>query len=231
MANRLNEIDNTLFIYGDIVSDTDSLSNEEDICAKNVKDFLDRQNGRDIIIRLNSFGGNVFSGLMIYNLLRDYKGKKTIYVDGVACSIASVIALSADELILGSGSIMMIHKPLVVLMGCYNAVDLERMCKDLDSLQNAILEVYMDNLNDINYLDEIIEMVNDETYLNASQVKKYFKNVSINKKMELVACASDYAKKYFNKLESLPKDIFVDKNKVAKAQAELDMLKLKSKLN
>ena len=227
MAERLNEFDNTLFIYGDIVSDTDSLCNEEDVCAKQVKEFLNRQNGKDVTIRLNSFGGNVFSGLMIYNLLRDYKGKKTVYVDGVACSIASVIALSADELILGSGSIMMIHKPLVVLMGCYNAVDLERMCKDLDSLQNAILEVYMDNLNDINYLDEIIDMVNNETYLNASEVKKYFKNVTINKKMELVACTSDYAKKYFNKLESLPKDIFVDKNKVVKAQCELDLLKLK----
>ena len=82
-----------LFFYGDIVSETwQSEWYEDDMAPGDVKKFLDQLDGTENInIHINSGGGSVFGGIAIYNMLRRNNAHKTVYVDGLAASIASVI--------------------------------------------------------------------------------------------------------------------------------------------
>src|SRR3712207_1077741 len=103
-----------LYFYGDIVSETwQSYWFEEDKCPQDVSDFLkELENSKDVDIYINSGGGSVFAGIAIYSMLKRHKGKKIVHVDGLAASIASVIALAGDEVIIPSYANFMIHNPL-----------------------------------------------------------------------------------------------------------------------
>ena len=140
---------NKLYIYGDIVMDSFFKCEEtEDICPKDIVEFLkDLENSEEIEIHINSGGGSVFGGLAIYNVLKQYKGKKTVYIDGLAGSIASVIALVGDVVYIYENSMMMIHNPLTAICGYYNAKDLKEQITALENCKKAILSVYMANIN------------------------------------------------------------------------------------
>lgn len=71
----------------------------------------------EIVVRINSMGGSVFEGLAIYNLLREHSAKVTVKIDGIAASIASVIAMAGDEIVISESGFMMIHEPLVMTFG------------------------------------------------------------------------------------------------------------------
>ena len=102
-----------LFFYGDIVSETwQSECYEEDMAPGDVKEFLDQLDGTENInIHINSGGGSVFGGIAIYNMLRHNNAHKTVYVDGLAASIASVIMMAGDEIVMPKNATVMIHKP------------------------------------------------------------------------------------------------------------------------
>ncbi|WP_330594436.1 Clp protease ClpP, partial [Clostridioides difficile] len=70
-------------------------------------------------IYINSGGGSVFAGMAIYNMLKRHEGFKTVYVDGIAASIASVIALAGDRVVIPQNAYFMIHKPWIGLCGAY----------------------------------------------------------------------------------------------------------------
>jgi ATP-dependent protease ClpP protease subunit len=69
------------------------------------------------VVRVNSPGGEVFDGIAIYNELRAHKARKIVQVDGYAASIATVIAMAGDEIVLGTGTAMMIHGPSTFAWG------------------------------------------------------------------------------------------------------------------
>lgn len=102
-----------LFFYGDIVSETwQSEWYEDDMAPGDVKEFLDQLDGTENInIHINSGGGSVFGGIAIYNMLRRNNAHKTVYVDGLAASIASVIMMAGDEIVMPKNATVMIHKP------------------------------------------------------------------------------------------------------------------------
>ncbi len=85
-----------LYFYGDIVSDGWEAWTEEDQYPEAVKNFLANQEGKELNVYINSGGGSVFAGVAIYNIIRRHaqKAKVQIYVDGLAASIASVIAFA-----------------------------------------------------------------------------------------------------------------------------------------
>lgn len=98
---------------------------------------------KEIQLRVNSPGGSVFDGMSIYEKLKAEKknGRKiTAYVDGLAASIASIIIMAADEVIVGDGSMVMIHKPMVGVMG--NSNDMERMISILDKVEEQMISIY-----------------------------------------------------------------------------------------
>ena len=222
-----------LYFYGDIVDSWNGAWDEEDKYPQLIKEFLDEAKDKNINIYINSGGGSVFAGMAIYNMLKRHKGYKTVYVDGLAGSIASVIALAGDKIIIPKNAYFMIHKPWCACGG--NANDFREMANTLDKVEQGILNVYKDNLASEMLYNEIIEMVNNETWLTGEEASKYFANVEIIEPLQLVACTSDLYAKYNNtpndisnslKIEntSLESDVEVEKVEEIENKIDTDML-------
>lgn len=183
-----------LFIYGDIVNNTSWKWDESDVMPDDIKNLLDEiKDIQDLNIYVNSGGGSVFAGLAIYNMLKRSKAQKTVHVDGVAASIASVIALAGDRVVIPSNAFMMIHKPWTMAMG--DANDFRKMADDLDNIESGIMNVYKENLKDGVNIEDIKQMVNAETWLSGEEAAKYF-NIEVSSAVDVAACASDYFDKY-----------------------------------
>lgn len=124
----------------------------------------------ELDVRINSGGGDVFDGFTIYNRLKQLNvKKKTIYVDAIAASIASVIALAGDEVVMGDGAQFMIHKPWTMTAG--NSTHLESVIDRLDDIENSILNIYARKSNLSR--DEIKLMMADERYMLADEAIEF----------------------------------------------------------
>lgn len=98
-----------IYIYGDIVDKESDKISPEDVCPQDII-AQTKETDEDLIIRINSCGGSVSAGLSIATYLQSLKQKTTCIVDGVAASIASVIACSGDELVMHPSSYLMVHR-------------------------------------------------------------------------------------------------------------------------
>lgn len=178
-----------LFFYGDIVSETwQSEWYEDDMAPGDVKEFLDQLDGTENInIHINSGGGSVFGGIAIYNMLRRNNAHKTVYVDGLAASIASVIMMAGDEIVMPKNATVMIHKPSAsYFFTTKNADDLRKDAESLDTCQEAIMQTYMTKAK----VDkkEIEQKVNDETWLTGEEAAELF-DIKVEEANDAVACA------------------------------------------
>lgn len=184
-----------LYFYGDIVSNSwESYWYEEDKCPQDITDFLkELESSKSIDIFINSGGGSVHGGLAIYNLLKRHQGQKTVYVDGIAASIASVIAMAGDKIIIPSNAQFMIHKPLTWCGG--NADDLRKTADILDTCQKSITKIYMENVKEGITEEKITELINNETWFTGDEVAQCF-NVEVEEQSDVVACSSEYFSKY-----------------------------------
>ncbi|AYV67091.1 peptidase [Niallia circulans] len=216
-----------LYIYGEIVNNTDWKWDESDVMPEDVLNALNQINNlSEVNIYINSPGGSVFAGLAIYNMLSRNKAKKIVHVDGVAASIASIIALAGDEINIPSNAFMMIHKPLVGMYG--NATDLRKAADDLDALEEGLMNVYTENLVEGVEADTIRDMLQNETWLNGNEVAKYF-NVKVTEAKNYAASAVDYLNKYEKTPKILIRKEETQKNETfdkIKFQNELDLLAL-----
>ena len=206
-----------LYFYGDIVDSWSGAWDDTDQYPQAIKEFLDEAKDKNINIYINSGGGSVFAGMAIYNMLKRHKGYKTVYVDGLAGSIASVIALAGDKIIIPKNAYMMIHKPWCTCGG--NANDFREMANTLDKVEQGILNVYKDNLSSEMLYDEVVEMVNNETWLTGEEASKYFANVEIVEPLQLVACTSDLYSKYINTPKNISNDLKIE-NKALEDKVE-----------
>ncbi len=120
----------------------DSWGGDWGVSAKEFAALLDEtpDDVSEIRLHLNSPGGEVFEGLAILNLLRSHRAKVTTVVDGLAASIASVIAMAGDEVLMAPNSELMIHDAWGLTIG--NAADMHAMAETLDHLSNNIASVY-----------------------------------------------------------------------------------------
>ncbi|WP_408732757.1 head maturation protease, ClpP-related [Bacillus pumilus] len=200
IANKFLQIKNQseqsadVYFYGDIVSSEWGKWENTDTCPEDVRDFLTQVEGvKNLNIYVNSGGGSVFAGLAIYNMLKRNSAFKTVHVDGLAGSIASVIAMAGDKIVIPSNAFLMIHKPWSGIVG--NSDDMRKTADDLDQIEQGILNVYAENLKEGVDINTIKQMVNDETWLNGFEASKYF-NVEVSQENEMVACTSDYFKNY-----------------------------------
>jgi len=112
------------------------------ISAMDVIDMLNAVDNREVNFHINSAGGSVDQGIAIYNAIKRRRGKTRMYVDSVAASIASVVAMAGDEVIMGKGSKMMIHKPWTMTQG--NADDLRKMADLLDKYSEGLFDIYQE---------------------------------------------------------------------------------------
>ena len=190
-----------LYFYGEIVSDWWGAWDDLDQYPEAIRDFLTEHEGKDLNIYVNSGGGSVFAGLAIYNMLLRHKGKKTVYVDGIAASIASVIALAGDEIIIPSNAFMMIHKPTLSCSG--NADDLRKTAEDLDAVETGIINIYKAHLAEGANIETVKELVAAETWLNGEEAAKYF-NITVS---EAKTYAAQLAGDVMNQYRNTPKEI------------------------
>lgn len=118
-----------------------------------------------INLYINSLGGEIKEGVAIGNQLKHHKAHVTCYVDGWACSIASVIAMSADEIIMYRNSLMMIHQASTYCNG--NADDMRAVANELDQMTETAITTYTDRCGDKCSREKITELVKAGTWINA----------------------------------------------------------------
>lgn len=235
-VKNLTEKSADLYVYGEIVDNTDWKWDESDVMPNDVKDALEKVDGLERLnIYINSPGGSVFSGLAIYNMLKRNEAKKVVHIDGVAASMASVIALVGDEVYMPSNAYMMIHKPLTFAWG--NADDLRKVADDLDVIQEGLMKAYEDNIREGIEIETIKDMVDEETWLTADEATKYF-NIEITEAKEVVASGKHLLENFKNVPKSLlgggnddkektqPKNQTDEELEKVKLQNELDLLNL-----
>lgn len=152
-------------IDGEIV---DEEFEDTDVSASGFRDALNHLGDiKELNLHINSPGGSVFQGIAIYNMLKESKAKVNIYVDGVAASIASVIAMAGDSIFMSSNSMMMIHNPYTYMVG--NANELRKAADFMDKLTDASKQAYLDKAGDKLTNDKIQEIMDDETWLSAQE--------------------------------------------------------------
>ena len=208
-----------LYFYGDIVSDWWGAWQDEDQYPDAVKNFLAEHQGKDLNIHINSGGGSVFAGIAIYNMLKRHSGKKTVFVDALAGSIASVIAFAGDRVVIPSNSFLMIHKPWASCVG--NSDDLRKMADDLEAVETGILNIYEEHLKEGVSIDTIKEMLAAETWLNGQQAAEYF-NVEIGEEKAIAAAVTEETKKF---CKAIPEEILARKREQEKALEEKEQEK------
>ena len=217
-----------LYIYGEIVDNSDWKWDESEVMPDDVLAALNTVDGLDEInIYINSPGGSVFAGQAIYNMLNRNKAKKNVYIDGVAASMASVIAMVGDTINIPSNAFLMIHKPLTIAIG--NATDFRKLADDLDAIETGLIKVYEDNLKEGTDIESIKQMMEAETWLNGEEAAKYF-NVEVVESKNIAACASDLLNKYEKTPQKLIAQVDVKKGDdtlIIPAMSEEDIQKFK----
>ena len=218
------EITADLYFFGDINSE--SLGEwqkyyPDDKAPKDVQDFLDQLDGvSKINVHINSGGGSVFGGIAIYNILKRHNAEIVVYVEGLAASIASVIAMAGDKIIIPANAQMMIHKPSSITWG--NADDMRKEADILDGCQKVILNTYMQHAKDGVTAEEINALIDAETWKNGEEWQEFF-DIEVSEKSQAAACESEYFDKYNNlpdKLKGQPETPQIDIDDLAEKVAE-----------
>lgn len=163
-----------------------------------VKDLndLDVEN---INVRINSPGGDVFDGTAIYNALIRHKAKINTYVDGMALSMASVIAMAGDNIIMAENAMMMIHNPWTLAMG--DAEELRKTAEVLDKTKLNLLSAYNKQSSLDN--DEISNLMDEETWMTGPEAleKGFVDEVTAPVKM------AAFSKEHFAGFKHTPESI------------------------
>lgn len=150
-----------LFLYDIIGNDMFGGISAKDFASQ----LTDLKDAKSLDIRINSPGGDVFDGLAMYALINNFKGTKTVYIDGLAASIASVIAMAGDKVVMAPEAELMIHSAWTVSQG--NSQDLRKMADQLDSADAKIQAIYERKTGmDKAALDELMKA---ETWMSADK--------------------------------------------------------------
>ena len=151
----------SLSIFGEI-EDVQKWGDE--VTPQTFKDELAQCAG-PLDVYINSGGGDAFAGHAIYNILKRYEGRTTVYIDGVAASIASVIAMAGDRIVMPANALMMIHNAWGDGRG--NAAAHRELADTLDRLDQTIVGVYADRTGTDR--QKIAAMMSAETWFTAAE--------------------------------------------------------------
>ncbi|WP_238780403.1 head maturation protease, ClpP-related [Prescottella equi] len=135
------------------------------VSAKSFAKDLSAIDATDITVRLNSPGGDVFEGIAILNALRNHKARITVYVDGIAASAASFIAMAGDEIVMCRNAEMMIHDAWGYCGG--NAAEVRKYADELDRVSDNIASIYADRTDATT--EEWRAVMRDEVWYSADE--------------------------------------------------------------
>lgn len=160
--------DAEILIYGPIAAERSWFGDEA--TPQQFAQDLNELGGRDVTVRINSGGGDVFAAHAIHNLLKSYNGRVTAVIDGLAASAATVVAVAADKIIMPSNSLMMIHDPAIGLSGYYPAAELSKLVEALATIKISIIAAYRKRCKVSD--EEIEKMMANETWMGATECKE-----------------------------------------------------------
>jgi len=155
------------------------------ITAKKFQEDLSRIKSSQIDLHINSPGGEVFDGLTIYNLLKQHPANVTTYIDGLAASIASVIALSGNKVYMAENALFMTHNPLMLTIG--NESDHQKSIDLLKTVRNSISKAYINKTGKEE--KEIFSIMDEETWMDADAAIEFGFVDEITDKIDMAACA------------------------------------------
>jgi ATP-dependent Clp protease protease subunit len=139
------------------------------ITASAVSDAIAQASQHDSVsLRINSPGGDAFEGVAIYNVLKNHGKPVNVYVDGLAASAASIIAMAGDTICMGTGSMMMIHPAQGMAMG--DAKTVREFADTLDQVSASIADIYVERTK--NSKKSVTDMMNAETWMSAKEAVK-----------------------------------------------------------
>lgn len=152
-----------LLLYGEIA---DSTWYGDEVTPKQFKEDLDALGDiSELRIYINSPGGDVFAGQAIYSILRRHSARKVVYVDGLAASAASLVAMAGDRIIMPRNAMMMVHNPWTIVIG--DATTLRQVADALDKVRETLVSVYEGKTGLSR--DKIVEMLDAETWMTADE--------------------------------------------------------------
>lgn len=166
-----NDSEGEIWVYGDITSDKWS---DDDVTPTSIRDALDSMGPVGTLnLRINSYGGSVYAGNAIINIIDSFRKKNRVtvnaYIEGIAASMGSGIPMVADKIYMAENAMMMLHKPFTIVMG--NSNDLQQHIEILQKVEDTLVKNYMRHFKGTE--DELRDMLADETWLTADEALEY----------------------------------------------------------
>lgn len=170
------------------------------------KKFAEELRGLDVDVinlHINSPGGSVFDGQTIYSQLRNHKALVNVHIDGLAASIASVIAMAGDTVTMPRNAMMMIHDPSGYARG--TAEDMRKTASALDKVKQTIIAAYQDKtgLEDV----RLAELMSDETWMTADEAVELGFADQVSAPVDMQASAGF---SLLERFENIPRGLFVN---------------------
>lgn len=212
-----------IVVYGPIGDSWDGSG----VSAKQFSDILKAlpEGTKEIDLRLNSPGGDCFDGMTIYNRLKQHPAKVTVYIDGLAASMASIIMLAGDQVIMGEGALVMIHLPWTMTFG--NRKDIEATTERLMDIEEQMVSLYAKKTKLSR--PEIKSMLEKETWMDSAEAKEFgFIDSTMEESMPVAASALKSAK-WINKAPVMRTDSSVAQEKIKEFKQKIDAVLARTK--
>ena len=157
---KINKEELTFYLYGDIGPSWLNM-----VSAEEVVPVVDSFTGKTVNVRINSPGGDIDQGLALYNALARCKAQVNVYVDGLAASAASLVAMSGDNIEMAANSLLMIHRAWTVVAG--NSGDMQDTIKVLNRIDDVLAKTYSGRSGKSVY--EVARLMDAETWYTAGE--------------------------------------------------------------
>lgn len=196
----------SLYVYGEIISGSDKWESNE-VVFDDFRDTVEAmQDNSQLDIYINSPGGSVFATQGIVALLRRAKERGitiNAYLDGLAASCASWLPMVADKVFAYPQSVMMIHAPYTMVVG--SAKEMQKEIEVLNKIQNdVIIPLYMEKAKEGVTVEQIQELMEAETWFNATEMAEIFDIELLEEKKETKMCVG---KEILNKYRNTPVEL------------------------
>lgn len=175
-------------IYGAIVPDFWKFGDEDaDVSANSFKNQINKFVDVDeIIVNINSPGGSVFEGVAIYNILKNHKAHITVNIDGLAASIASVIAMAGDTVKMPKNALFMVHNAMGQTFGNHHEV--RKFANDLEKINQSVVNSYLMKNESLDK-SKIQALLDAESWLDSNDMTELGLIDEVEEEKELVACS------------------------------------------
>lgn len=154
-----------ILLYGPIAGESSWWGDE--VTPRSFAEDLESLGGKDVTVRINSGGGDVFAAHAIHNQLAAYKGRVTVVIDGLAASAATIIAVAGDRIIMPANALFMIHNPAIGLSDYYGADELLKAAEALNTIKGSIVAAYRKRCKAS--AEELAAMMDAETWMGAAE--------------------------------------------------------------